>query len=75
METKKKIKAVSASCLTIFKIRNRQGYAALCKDNLTEGNTPFQAYQRMQKALKRNGFFLKDLPPVQIQKIVRNLKN
>ncbi|HSA30591.1 MAG TPA: hypothetical protein P5160_02205 [Candidatus Omnitrophota bacterium] len=37
----------------IFKIQNRQGYAALCDDHLTEGSTQNQALDRMLKALAR----------------------
>lgn len=37
----------------IFKIRNRAGYAALYKNNVTEGRTPALAYARMLKAMKR----------------------
>lgn len=37
----------------IFKIKNRRGYAAVCFDHLTEGNTAKIAYQRMVKALRR----------------------
>jgi hypothetical protein len=36
-----------------FKIKNRRGYAAICDNHLTEGTTPAQARDRMQKALKR----------------------
>ena len=39
--------------VNIFKIRNRGGYAALYKENLTEGKTADQAYARMLKAVKR----------------------
>jgi hypothetical protein len=39
--------------VTVFKIRNRKGYAALCNNNLTEGKTPKDACARMEKALKR----------------------
>jgi len=39
--------------VTIFKIRNRKGFAALCCGNLTEGKTKEQAYARMLKAVKR----------------------
>ena len=38
----------------IFKIKNRQGYAALCYDHLTEGKTPEEARERMLKALRRS---------------------
>lgn len=37
----------------VFKIKNRRGYAALCSGHLTEGRTPQQARDRMQKALRR----------------------
>lgn len=37
----------------IFKIRNRKGYAALCKDCITEGATKNEAYDRMVKAIRR----------------------
>ncbi|HTY44841.1 MAG TPA: hypothetical protein VMD52_02485 [Patescibacteria group bacterium] len=37
-----------------FKIKNRQGYAAVCCDHLTEGATPQEAYDRMAKALRRS---------------------
>jgi hypothetical protein len=39
--------------ITIFKIKNRSGYAALCKEHLTEGRSKEQAMARMLKALKR----------------------
>ncbi len=38
----------------IFKIKNRRGYAAICFDHLTEGNTPQEARLRMLKALRRS---------------------
>ena len=37
----------------IFKIKNRKGYAALCKDCITEGTTKNEAYDRMVKAVRR----------------------
>ncbi len=37
----------------IFKIKNRKGFAALCCDNLTEGKTREQAFDRMVKACRR----------------------
>ncbi|MFA5275864.1 MAG: hypothetical protein WC417_03105 [Candidatus Omnitrophota bacterium] len=39
--------------VSIFKIKNRSGYAAVCFDYLTEGETPQVAYERMVKALRR----------------------
>ena len=46
---------VAKSKMKIFKIRNRKGYAAIYGNNLTEGRTSDQAYERMVKALKRKG--------------------
>lgn len=37
----------------IFRIQNRRGYAALCDDHLTEGDSEVQAYDRMVKAIAR----------------------
>ena len=39
------LRPVGADQITIFKIRNRQGYAAICLENLTEGKTPEEAFQ------------------------------
>ena len=39
--------------VTIFKIKNRSGYAAVCYEHLTEGSSPQEAYERMVKALRR----------------------
>lgn len=39
--------------VSTFKIKNRQGYAALCCNHLTEGRTTQEAYERMVKALRR----------------------
>jgi hypothetical protein len=55
---KRRLKKLSAGNVTIFKIKNRRGYAALCLKNLTEGRTPVQAFYRMVKAVKRAGYEL-----------------
>ena len=39
--------------ISIFKIANRSGYAAICRDHLTEGKSKAEARARMAKALKR----------------------
>jgi hypothetical protein len=39
--------------INVFKIKNRKGYAAICDQHLTEGVTPTQARDRMEKALRR----------------------
>lgn len=53
---KKSLKNLSASKTSIFKIRNRRGYAAVCLNNLTEGKTAVEAFNRMAKAVRRMGF-------------------
>lgn len=59
MATKKKIlRKLNSGQVKIFKISNRRGYAAVCRKNLTEGRTPVQAFYRMTKAVKREGFAL-----------------
>jgi hypothetical protein len=37
----------------VFKIKNRRGFAAVCAHHLTEGRSPQQALERMEKALRR----------------------
>ncbi|MBU1124966.1 MAG: hypothetical protein KKC84_02990 [Candidatus Omnitrophica bacterium] len=39
--------------VTVFKMKNRRGYAALCDGHLTEGASVQVAYDRMGKALRR----------------------
>lgn len=39
--------------ITVFKIMNRSGYAAVCDNHLTEGSSEAEALDRMEKALKR----------------------
>ena len=54
----KQFKKISANRVSIFKIKNRRGYAAVSMKNLTEGRTALQAFSRMVKAVKRSGFRL-----------------
>ncbi len=51
-----KLKKVPRSQVKTFKIKNRRGFAAICRNNLTEGRSTAQAIDRMNKALKRKGF-------------------
>ncbi len=60
---KKNLKKLSSSKVTIFKIKNRRGFAAVSLNNLTEGNTPVQAFARMAKAVKRLGYELNGSVP------------
>lgn len=59
---KAELKKISVKKIKIFKISNRKGYAAICFNNLTEGKTTYQAYDRMLKALKRKGMCVKSKP-------------
>jgi hypothetical protein len=54
----KPLRKLGMKDITVFKIANRKGFAAVAKKNLTEGRTVFQAYDRLVKACKRNGFEL-----------------
>ena len=54
-----KLKKLGLRDVTMFKLANRKGYATIAKNNLTEGSTVFQAYSRLTKACRRNGY---DLP-------------
>lgn len=54
----KTLKKMSSGKVTLFKIKNRRGFAAVCMKNLTEGRTPVQAFERMAKAVKRSGYAL-----------------
>ena len=44
---------MAQSKITVFKIKNRSGYAAICREHLTEGKSREEAMARMLKALKR----------------------
>ena len=59
----KTLKKLTSGKVAIFKIKNRRGYAAVCLNNLTEGRTPVEAFNRMAKAVKRAGFALTGNPP------------
>ncbi|MBI3313591.1 MAG: hypothetical protein HYZ83_05110 [Candidatus Omnitrophica bacterium] len=56
--SKKTLRKLSSGSVEIFKIKNRRGFAAVCKSHLTEGRSPAQAFERMVKAVKRAGFAL-----------------
>ena len=59
----KSLKKINAAKVTLFKIKNRSGYAAVCLNNLTEGKTPQEAFRRLVHPLRRMGFELADEPP------------
>lgn len=60
---KKKLRKLASGKVLIFRIKNRRGYAAVCMNNLTEGRSPQQAFERMAKAVKRSGFALAGTAP------------
>lgn len=55
---KKNLKKLSSKNVTLFKIKNRRGYAAIALNHLTEGRSPVEAFNRMLKAVKREGYEL-----------------
>ena len=60
---KKTLRKLSSSKIKIFKIKNRRGYAAVAFNNLTEGRSPVEAFNRMAKAVKREGYDLSGKVP------------
>ncbi len=44
---------IGKNSIKIFKIKNRRGFAAVCSNCLTEGNSSKEALARMAKALRR----------------------
>ena len=68
------MKEVSYKRVKIFRIANRRGYAAMCLNRLTEGRTPYQAYLRMKKALKRGGLSLRELKASSVSRLVTSGK-
>ena len=59
----KNFKKISPQQVNIFRLKNRRGFAAPCRNHLTEGRSPVQAFERMVKAVKRSGFQLAGNPP------------
>jgi hypothetical protein len=63
MAKSKNLRKLASNKVKIFKIKNRRGYAAVALNNLTEGRSPVEAFNRMAKAVKREGFELGDKVP------------
>ena len=63
---------ISSKKIKIIKLKNRKGFAAICLDHLTEGKTILQAYQRMEKALKRNKIEVKAVA-LDVKKLITSL--
>lgn len=58
-----KLRKLSAGKVTVLKLKNRKGFAAICLNNLTEGKTPQQAFERLYHPLRRMGFELAESAP------------
>jgi hypothetical protein len=58
MAKKRALKKLGLSTVTLFKLANRRGFAAIAKNNLTEGRSAVQAYSRLTKACRRSGYAL-----------------
>ena len=52
------LKKLGLRDVTVFRIANRRGYAAIARNNLTEGRSIPQAYARLVKACRRRGYEL-----------------
>jgi hypothetical protein len=57
---KKVLQKLGLRDVTLFKLANRRGFAAIARNNLTEGRTIHQAYSRLVKAVRRAGYELPD---------------
>ncbi len=57
------LKPVDPWRIVVFKISNRQGYAAICMGNLCEGKSPEEAFARLLHPLRRMGYSLPDGMP------------
>jgi len=55
---KRVLKKLGLRDVTVFRLANRKGFAAIARNNLTEGRTVSQAYDRLVKACRRNGWQL-----------------
>lgn len=64
---------VPISKVKMIDMVNRKGFACICLNNLTEGSTPGQAYDRMRKAVKRSGGHLPDATAVDLKKCLVDL--
>jgi hypothetical protein len=73
MGKKKMLKPIPKTRVKIFKIANRRGFAALCRLNLTEATTPFKAYCRMQKAVRRQGVCLPEIGVDGAKSLIRKM--
>ena len=65
----KVLKKLGMKDVTIFRIANRKGFAAIAKNNLCEGRSVFQAYDRLIKACRRNGWELPEKTAAQLPKV------
>ena len=55
---KKALRKLSKKKVSVFKIKNRRGFAAICLSNLTEGRSAAEAVARLTHPLRRMGYQL-----------------
>lgn len=55
--------------IKVFKIANRRGYAAVARNNLTEGRSIPMAYARLVKACRRRGYELPEKAPSKLSNL------
>ena len=58
MAKRKLLRKLGMRDVVFFRIANRKGFAAIARNNLTEGRTVYQAYSRLVKACRRTGYEL-----------------
>lgn len=64
---------VSLNKVKMIDVVNRRGFACICQNNLTEGDTLLQAYERMRKAIKRGGSELPEAKVADLKKCLTNI--
>ena len=58
---------VAGKQVKMFKMKNRKGYAAICCGCLTEGKTTNQAFERMEKAMRRFASWILPMYPLNVE--------
>ena len=61
-QRKRLLKKLGLGDVTLFKLANRRGFAAIARNHLTEGRSSAQAYARLVKTCRRGGYELPGRP-------------
>ena len=67
---KRVLRKLGVGAVTLFKLANRRGFAAIARNNLTEGRSSAQAYSRLVKACRRRGY---ELPEGRLPSITKSI--